>query len=215
MPEETLNPIDDGLDKIEVGIRQLKVQYEMFFSGHLPRQPFEARKDIERIIDTLRRTPFQRFADRFRFNTLTSKYQTMCELWGKMLRAREEGRLRPGLPAPGGLRRTGFNPPASSAAAAAGQDGPPPDSFILADPRKEERLCRMFYDRFLQASKETSSGGRTIPFEKFRAQIEEKTATVRRKAGCEAVTYDIEVRADKVVVKARPISGGENRGSKS
>ena len=42
-----INPIEESLNRIEIGIRQIKLQYDMFFSGVIPRQPFEQKKDLE------------------------------------------------------------------------------------------------------------------------------------------------------------------------
>jgi len=210
--EET-NPIEEALSKIEVGIRQLKIQQDMFLSGHLPRQPFEARKEIETLIESLKRVHFQRFADRFRYNMLTSKYQTMCELYGKMLRAKEEGRTRPGVPgfiAPATRRSTHVTPPPGLASAARRRSadtaapGPPAAPFVIGDSGPEDRVTRMFYDRFVQASRETSSGTKVVPYETFRSQIQAKTEAVRRKSGCSAVAYEVEVKEGRVVLKSKP-----------
>ena len=208
--EET-NPIEEALAKIEVGIRQLKIQQDMFLSGHLPRQPFEARKEIETLIESLKRVHFQRFADRFRYNMLTSKYQTMCELYGKMLRAREEGRTRPGVPgfiAPATRRSTEVTPPPVLASRRHSADtaapGPPAAPFVIGDSGAEDRVTRMFYDRFVQASRETSSGTKVVPYETFRSQIQAKTEAVRRKSGCSAVAYEVEVKEGRVVLKSKP-----------
>lgn len=207
--DEATNPIEEALGRIEVGIRQLKIQQDMFLSGHLPRQPFEARKEIETLIESLKRVHFQRFADRFRYNMLTSKYQTMCELYGKMLRAREEGRTRPGVPGFVTPRRTPeVTPPPALASAArrrAADAAPSPQqaSFVIGD-GTEDRVTRMFYDRFVQASKEASSGSKVVPYETFRSQIRSKTDAVRQKSGCSAVSYEVEVKEGRVVLKSRP-----------
>jgi len=205
--DEALNPIEEALARIEVGIRQLKIQQDMFLSGHLPRQPFEARKEIETLIESLKRVHFQRFADRFRYNMLTSKYQTMCELYGKMLRAREEGRTRPGVPGFVTPRRTPEVTPPPALASAARRRGaapsPPQGSFVIGD-HTEDRVTRMFYDRFVQASKEASSGTKVVPYETFRSQIRSKTDAVRQKSGCSAVSYEVEVREGRVVLKSKP-----------
>ncbi len=213
--DEALNPIEEALARIEVGIRQLKIQQDMFLSGHLPRQPFEARKEIETLIDSLKRVHFQRFAERFRYNMLTSKYQTMCELYGKMLRAKEEGRTRPGIPGFVAARRSSGSeavvpPPVLAAAArrraaATGAAAAPPILFVIGDAAREDRVCRMFYDRFVQASKEASSKGKVIPYETFRTQIQSKTEAVRKKSGCDAVAYEVEVKEGKVVLKSKPV----------
>src|SRR5262245_44481376 len=112
------NPLEEALGRIEVGIRQLKIQYDMFFSGAAPRQPFEVRKELETPFKTLGDTPMQRFADRYRYNSLASKYQSMAELWAKMIRAKEEGRLRPGIP---GFVDPVRRPEAAAARGAAGR----------------------------------------------------------------------------------------------
>ena len=75
-----LNPIEEGLGKIETGIRQLKLQYDMYFSGVLPRQPYELRKDLEITIKTMGNMAMQRFADRYRYNSLASRYWAHGEL---------------------------------------------------------------------------------------------------------------------------------------
>jgi len=39
-------PLEEELDDLEVKLRQLKQQYDIFFSGAAPRQPFENRKEV-------------------------------------------------------------------------------------------------------------------------------------------------------------------------
>jgi hypothetical protein len=65
----------------------------------------------------------------------------------------------------------------------------------------------MFYDRFVQASKE-ASGGKIIPYETFRSQIQTKTDAVRKKSGCAAVAYEVEVKQGRVVLKSKPAEAG-------
>ena len=217
--EEAASPIEEALGKIEVGIRHLKIQQDMFLSGHLPRQPFEARKDIETLIESLKRVHFQRFSERFRYTMLTSKYQTMCELYAKMLRAKEEGRTRPGIPGFVAARRPSENtvvPPPALAAAARRHEAPaPPDLIVIGDAAKEDRACRMFYDRFVQASKEASPGGKVIPYETFRTQIQSKTDAVRKKSGCDKVVYQVEVKGGRVVLKSKPAEAANSKQRKS
>lgn len=223
-----VSPIEEGLGHIEVEIRQLKVQYDMFFSGVIPRQPFELRKDVETMLKTLGNTPMQRFVDRYRYNALASKYQTMVELWNKMIRAKEEGRLRPGIPGfvepvrrvagqapdggaeegavPGGTpgrsrrsRETGQNPAAA---------GPPVFRHQPSQDGATDGALRVFYDRFLEASRtQGREPARPVSYEQFVRQIAAKTEAMRRKAGCEAVNYSIMVRDGGVTLKATPSKG--------
>ena len=204
MPD--LNAIEEALGRIEVGIRQLKTQYDMFFAGAMPRQPFEVRKELEILIKTIGDTRMQRFADRYRYNSLAAKYQTMVELWTKMLRAKEEGRLRPGIP--------GFVEPVRRQAAAPAAPARPAGEVYrvhLSDPKAEEDSFRMFYDRYLEARRQSGSDGADrLSYSKFLKQIVQKTQAIKDKAGCETVTYTIVVKEDGVTLKARATKPGGN-----
>ncbi|HET9480525.1 MAG TPA: MXAN_5187 C-terminal domain-containing protein [Candidatus Polarisedimenticolia bacterium] len=204
------NPIEEALSKIEVGIRQLKIQYDMFFSGAMPRQPFETRKELEIMIKTVGDTAMQRFADRYRFNSLASKYQTMVELWNKMLRAKEEGRLRPGIPGfVDPVRRPQAEVAAQPAPAGARARRKPAaaDShlFRVRDATVEEGTLRLFYDTYVEASRQAGgTAGTRLSYGQFTKQIAAKTQDIRKKAGCDEVTYSIEVKSGGVSLKARP-----------
>ena len=216
-----INPIEESLGHIEVELRQLKVQYDMFFSGVIPRQPFELRKDLETMIKTLGNTPMQRFADRYRYNALASKYQSMVELWNKMIRAKEEGRLRPGVPGfvepvrrvagaeaapPANARRT-----ARFGAAARGADAAPEFHHKGSQDAGSDGSLKVFYDKFLEATRvRGKEPGRPVTYEQFVKQITAKTEAMRRKAGCETVTYSIMIRDGGVTLKAAP-SGGRKK----
>jgi hypothetical protein len=224
-----VNPIEESLGHIEVELRQLKVQYDMFFSGVTPRQPFELRKDVETMIKTLGNTAMQRFADRYRYNALASKYQSMVELWNKMIRAKEEGRLRPGIPGfvepvrrPAAQGADSGGPDASAGAgrrprrgAGAGKEDPPagPPSFrhTPSGGGATDGELRVFYDRFLEASRSQGrEPARPVSYEQFARQLAAKTEAMQRKAGCDAVTYSIMIRDGGVTLKATP-SGGRKR----
>jgi len=198
--------IEEALSHIEIGIRQLKIQYDMFFSGAMPRQPFESRRELEKLIKTVGDTRMQRFADRYRFNGLASKYQTMVELWNKMLRAKEEGRLRPGIP--------GFVDPvrrvAQAAAATQGRSAAV-SRFEVSGADSERESLKMFYDKYLEASRGNGNGAggeRRISFERFSKQIKAKTEAIKKKAGCDSVSYSLEIKDGGVALKAKPSKSG-------
>ena len=87
--------IEDDIAKLVVGLKQLKVQYDMFFNGALPRQPLEMRSNINRIIRRYENAHIQQYHHRFHFNTLVGRYNSLSELWSKTLRNREQGDRRP------------------------------------------------------------------------------------------------------------------------
>src|SRR4051812_24176640 len=67
----------------------------MYFSGRLPKPPWETRSAVEALVKRYDRGFIQNYGDRFRFQTLQSRFASLLELWDKGLRAREEGRPGP------------------------------------------------------------------------------------------------------------------------
>ena len=109
----------------------------MFFAGRLPRPPWETRGRVEALIKRWDRGHITGTADRFRFEMLQSRFQTMIDVWDRGLRAREEG--RPG-------------PFAAAAAESAADDGRTPESKVLhvtafKDPMREMDKVHALYDR--------------------------------------------------------------------
>lgn len=197
-----INPIEESLNRIEVGIRQLKLQFDMFLSGVVPRQPFEQKKELEILLNTLGNTAMQRFADRYRYNSLASRYQSMVERWGKLLRAKEEGRLRPGMPGfSDQARRATIEPPAPVE-----QPSVIVYRYKTTAPTAADESFRMFYDKFVEASKNSGAEAASrVSYPSFLKQIAARTEALKQKAGCAAVTYSIVVKNGGVTVKAAPV----------
>src|SRR5262245_33618312 len=123
----------------------------------------------------------QRFADRYRYNSLASRYQSMLERWSKMLRAKEEGRLRPGMPGfAEQARRAAAEPPA-----------PPPvekstqvvHRYNTTNPTATDESFRLFYDKFVEASKNSGAAAASrVSYQSFLKQIAARTEALKQKA---------------------------------
>src|SRR6266850_2415383 len=81
--------------RLEADLKQLEAEYNMFFSGRLPKPPWETRARVEALVKRFDRGYIQNTGDRFRFNTLQSRYAAFIDLWDRGQRAREEGRPGP------------------------------------------------------------------------------------------------------------------------
>jgi hypothetical protein len=78
------------MQRLEAALKQLEAEYNMYFAGRLPKPPWETRNRVAALIKQYDRAYIQNYGDRFRFNTLQTRYQAFIDLWDKGLRAREE-----------------------------------------------------------------------------------------------------------------------------
>lgn len=179
--------LDADLDRLESGIRQLKVQYDMFFAGSLAKQPLESRRELERIIRRHSRSPIRKYAARFHFNALVARYNSMSELWAKTLRALEEG-----------------DRPAPAVAERAGNGEQVLARCTVSDPAKERDILKILHKRLLDARKKAGESTAKLTFENFVATICAQAGRMREKTGCDKVDLRVIVVDRKVTIKARP-----------
>jgi hypothetical protein len=87
---------DREMHALEAEMKRLEAEYNMFFAGRLPRLPWERKKRVETLVRNYDRADSRSTADRFRFQTLQSRFVKFLELWDRQLRDREEsGRSKP------------------------------------------------------------------------------------------------------------------------
>lgn len=87
--------VDRDLKLLEAELRRLEAEYNMYFAGRLPRPPIETRRRVTALVRQLDRQRLSNYAERFRFTTLQTRFQTFVDLWDRGLRARDEGRPGP------------------------------------------------------------------------------------------------------------------------
>jgi len=179
--------LEADIVRLEKGIRQLKIQYDMFFAGSIPKQPFELRTEMERIIRRHSVTPIRKYAPRFHFNSLVSRFNSMSELWAKTIRTLEEGER-----------------PAPAVADRAGNGEHLVARCTVADPSDERENLKLLHARLLEARKKSGEGGGKVSFDSFVRSIGAQAGKLREKTGCEKVELRVIVVDRKVVVKARP-----------
>src|SRR5258708_38766806 len=90
-----LTDVQKDLQVLTAGLKQLEAEYNMFFSGRLPRPPWQTRNRVAALVKKWDRAYIQSAADRFQFDTLQRRFQTFVDLWDRGLRSREEGRPGP------------------------------------------------------------------------------------------------------------------------
>jgi hypothetical protein len=180
------------LQRLETELKQLEAEYNMFFSGRLPKPPWETRTRVEALVKQYDRAYIQNYADRFRFQTLQSRFSAFVDLWDRGLRAREEGRPGP------------FAQPKPAAAAEARREDRVVHVTTFSDPAREVEKLQDLYESLAKARRE--AGQKAIPFQKFADLIKTQVSSLRAK-GTEEVAFRIAVKQGKVAFTARALKG--------
>ncbi len=191
-----ITELERDLRVLEAELKRLEAEYNMFFAGRLPKPPWETRGRVEALVKRLDRAYIQNYGDRFRFNTLQSRFSTFVELWERGMRAREEGRPGPFAPPR----------PAETRKAPAQRGDRILHVAAFTDPMKEIDKLHELYDRLAEARREV--GEEAVPFHKF-ADLIKNQVTKLRKSGTPEVAFRVAVKDGKVSFTARGMKGAK------
>jgi hypothetical protein len=185
--------IDKDLTRLEGELKQLEAEYNMFFSGRLPKPPWETRARVEAMVKQFDRAYIPNTGDRFRFSTLQSRFATFVDLWDRGQRAREEGRPGPFM----------HQRPAKEAAKRG------PDDRIVhvssfRDPVREIDKLTELYESLAEARREV--GEDAPPFHKFADLVKNQVKKLRQ-SGSPEVAFRVAVKDGKVSFTARALKG--------
>src|SRR3974390_978214 len=87
--------VDEELAQMERDIRQLKIEYDMYFGGGRKRPPTEIEWRIDQIVRRYsERGGELKFGQRFRFSNLSQTYAKYKDMFRKRLAQREEGKVQ-------------------------------------------------------------------------------------------------------------------------
>ena len=177
--------IDADLARLESMIRELKIQYDMFFAGSRKLPPRERHAQVEKFIRRYLNAPMPRYANRFHFNALVSRFNSHSELWVKTVRKHEEGDR-------GGRAADvhGFREKLVA-------------RCKTSDPNSDESAMRGLYKRFQEAQRTVGREGRTVSFDRFVKGISAQTSRLQENAGCGEIELRLVICDDKVQLRAR------------
>jgi hypothetical protein len=86
--------IEKELAELETKAEHLRALYEQYFMGHERMEPLVMRRDVDRRVRLLRREQLRNTAQRFKFNTLVQRFNTMQQYWARVVREIENGTYR-------------------------------------------------------------------------------------------------------------------------
>ena len=184
--------LEQEMQRLEAELKQLEAEYNMFFSGRLPKPPWETRGRVEALVKKYDRAYIPNYADSFRFKALQARFQAFVDLWDRGLRAREEGR-------PGPFAQPRPKEP---------EKRKPEDRILhvssFRDPLREMDKLTELYESLSEARREV--GEEQVPFHKF-ADLVKKQVKKLRETGSPEVAFRVAVKDGKVNLTARALKG--------
>ncbi|MCL6481178.1 MAG: hypothetical protein K6U02_05575 [Firmicutes bacterium] len=199
-----MSQTDDALSQLERDIRALKIEYEQYFGGGRARPPSDTEWRVEQTIKRFtERGAEMSYAQRFRFNNLTSTYAKYREVWRKRLKQKEEGFV----PRHFGAAARAIEAERARTRQASASPPPQPDTvgvrIVCSDPDQEPEKIEQLYRALLEARQAAGEQAAPLHFENFARFVHAKTQQLRKTQGGTEVEYSIELEAGKVKLKVR------------
>ena len=176
--------VDEGLSKLEDGIRRLKIDYDIYFNGASPRPPFDLQWKVDSLIKRYGEGQRLTFAQRFRYNSLVQRFSVYNDMWRQKVKFREEGR--------GPRHRE--QPRAEAPAAYKTQ---------WQDPEQEHEKVEKLFQALVDAKKQCGQAAEALPLDGFKRFVKQKTDQLKKDQGCRSVEYVVEVEDGQVRLKAK------------
>ncbi|MBK5254719.1 MAG: hypothetical protein JJE39_01660 [Vicinamibacteria bacterium] len=195
-----MSGIEDDLAKIDEGIFRLQKDWERFFSGQERKAPFEAKQRLDRLVRRYVGVEIRNNIERFRYQSLTAKYNTLSDLWNRKLRAIEEGRPLSSSQLKL-VREATVEPVAAPAPRSAPGSGR--SEVRLSTLREDDQGVKDLYKQFRAAR--ASVGESEVKFESFRNLIAQQRARLLEEKDAVAVDFRIAMQDGKVALKAKPV----------
>jgi len=195
---------DDELDKLEDMIRIAKSKYDQFFLGIQKVPPTFERRQIDVYIHEMSRQKMRDNGRRFRFNTLTARWNQYRELWGRKTREREEGPLE------FKRRQAALEGPAPTAPISAARATPSrvtsddAEPYVKVAPGTNGEQIKALLDQIQRANSELGKAS-NVTFDQLSAMVEKQSEMVRERYKVSAVAFKVETVDGKVKLKAKPL----------
>jgi len=196
--------IDEDLSQLERDIRQLKIEYDMYFGGGRKRPPTEIEWRIELIVKRYgERGGDMKFGQRFRFSNLSQTYAKYKDVFRKRLAQREEGKVQRHFGAAAkAIEAERAKAQAATAAAAASAETAKVFRVVCTAPEEEADKVEQLYDAFVRAKQEAGEEMGKMTRAGFNEFVRKKTKDLQKEKNCNEVEYVVETVDGQVKLKA-------------
>jgi hypothetical protein len=181
--------VDDQLSRLEDDIRRLKIEFDTFFNGASKKPPYDTKGRVDTMIKRLGDDRTLTYAQRYRYNSLGSRYNAFRDLWRRTMQGREEGRDA------GAAARVNAKQQAVADFKRA--------DFVCDDAHKDVELVKNLYSALVEAKKVCGEPVENFSFPRFHRLIASQADGLKERLGCERVSFSIDVEGGRVSFKAR------------
>ena len=181
--------VDDQLSRLEEDIRRLKIEFDMFFNGASKKPPYDTQGRVDTMMKRLGDDRTLTYAQRYRYNSLGSRYNAFRDLWRRTMQGREEGRD------PGATARASAKQQAVADFKRA--------NFVCDDAHRDVELVKNIYSALVEAKKVCGEPVEDFSFPRFHRLIASQADGLKERLGCERVSFSIDVEGGRVSFKAR------------
>jgi hypothetical protein len=182
--------VDEQLTRLEEDLRKLKIEFDIYFNGASKRPPYDLKNRVETVFKRIGDDRTLTFAQRFRYNTLMSRFTAFRELWRRMVQGREEGRDA-----------------ASQARAAHHEEERNESDFrstvVCGNAHSDVQSVRELYEALVEAKKRCNEPVDDLSFPRFHHLIASKTDSLKERLNCERVRFSVVVEGGRVNFKAK------------
>ena len=177
---------DEDLTNLDNWLRQLKIEYHIFFTGNRKKPPDDLRLRVEKLVKKLSETSDLTVSERFRFNTLITRYYVYRDLWRRTQQQKEMG--------------TALKQDANATKQTTIEPGKTPVEAVrisISDPKSEEEKVKLLYNALLRVRK-GEPGETPISYAQFAKYISTQARGIQEKYGCAAVAFTIAIEEDAI-----------------
>lgn len=177
--------LDQQLDHLEASIGRLRILYEQYFTGILPRPPEKEHAEVVKLIKFMLKAPFKNSQRAFRMRTLINRFQTYCTYWERVNKQREDGTYF----------RDVFKAEMREKIAKEMED-------LATKVGASHKGIEQLYQTYESAIRKIGGDSQRINFDSFRATMLKTATELKKKHGATKVSYKVAVRDGKVILKA-------------
>jgi hypothetical protein len=182
--------VDQQLTRLEDDIRHLRIEFDIFFNGGAKRPPYDTKGRVETLLKRLADDRTLTYAQRYRFNSLSARYNAFRDLWRRTMQGREEG-------------RDAVSAHRASVKKEAAATKVEPISVVCLDAHHEVELVKNLYNSLIEAKRHCGEPTEDLSFPKFHRLLASKADGIKQQRGCDRVRFSVTVEDGHVSFKAR------------